>query len=232
VPIYTTSTAGTSAWDYWTNNCTATTSTVWPMWVSTITAASTTTNGCGAWGSYTAIWRSWQTAWQNAPSTARRVEAPAIVRRYTPEEERQRAADADRRLQEANERAARYERELAEERARREEAEQKAYTLLMACLTPAQQKEYREKSRFTVHLPNGNAYQIYRGHAGNVVRIDAGKRDTQGEYKRLERFCIHAYPDTIDGGWMPDADHMLAQKIMLEADEGTFRRVANVSQYG
>jgi hypothetical protein len=41
------------------------------------------------------------------------------------------------------------------------------------------------------------------------------------------RLCVHAYHPE---GWIPDEDHMLAQKLLLESDggEAEFLQMANV----
>lgn len=80
-------------------------------------------------------------------------------------------------------------------------------------LDPSQLAELLDSNSFHVVGSQGRRYCIHRGHVQNVLRDDG------------VRFCAH--PD--DRIWIPDADHMLAQKLALELDEGGFLAVANRS---
>ncbi len=116
-----------------------------------------------------------------------------------------------------------FERKAAEERERRKAAETRAEELLLANLTPEQRDEYKRMKRFSVHLPNGKVYRIRKGFAGNVELVEPGM--TGRSLKRVESFCIHPAER------IPDQDTMLAQKLLLEADEPEFRRIANIVRY-
>ncbi len=110
-------------------------------------------------------------------------------------------------------RAERRERR-AQEEVQREAAKVKAEALLVSCLTQEQQAELVSDNRFHVTTTSGRRYCINRGRAGNVTRpVDR------------RRFCIHDYAD------LPEADTMLAQKLLLEADEEAFLSIANASAY-
>lgn len=93
-----------------------------------------------------------------------------------------------------------------------DEARGRAETLLQAHLSPAQAESLTTHGWFEVTVA-GVTYRIKRGHAGNVVRVDVGRE--------VERYCIHP------AEFVPDADAMLAQKLLLEADPAEFRRIAN-----
>jgi hypothetical protein len=96
--------------------------------------------------------------------------------------------------------------------AERVEANRRADELLLSCLDEEQQAELAAQDRFHVTAPSGRRYVIRRGYAGNVDSPEEGLR-----------FCIHG------PGELPTADHMLAQKLLLETDETGFRNVANIS---
>lgn len=208
----------TDVWPIWTTSAATTESAdTWPYWVSaTITTDCTATS---ATATYTAAWRHWQVIPHGSGIYTARAQAIAPQR-----SEVELAAERARREE--------LQRKYEKERAARIAAERKAHELLMACLTPAQRREYQEHRRFTVKLRNGNVYQIWKGFQGNVLRVEPDAVKQQGRNPRaLERLCVHGYSDTILGGWMPDEDHMLGQKLLLEADEATFRRTANISPY-
>lgn len=122
------------------------------------------------------------------------------------------------------ERAARAQRLAAtEQRDRALAVEQaaaraRAEILLKESLSDAQRAELAKSHAFHLETvqPDGSRkrYRIRRGRSGNVDQVDA-----QG--KVLRSFCIHPIMP------VPDADTMLAQKLLLEADEATFLSVAN-----
>lgn len=95
------------------------------------------------------------------------------------------------------------------------EAKVRARALLAENLSAAQRESLAKARHFIVHSPDGERrYEINQGRAGNVYLLDV-------EGKRIKRLCIHP---TIS---CPDEDTMLAQKLLLEADEERFLRVAN-----
>lgn len=107
------------------------------------------------------------------------------------------------------------ERELAAEereasRRRRAEAGSRAMALLRSCLSDEQKAHLDENGCFRVTAPSGRVYSITQGYAGNV-------------HSRGWTYCIHMRSD------IPEGDHMLAQKLMIETDEEGFLRIANAS---
>lgn len=99
------------------------------------------------------------------------------------------------------------------------EARIRAEALLLDHLTPDQRDEYRRDGRF--HLLVGERrYRITRGRSGNVRLIE----ERAGAEVEVESYCIH--PEAL----VPDEDTMLAQKLLLEADEAAFRRIANITR--
>ncbi len=97
----------------------------------------------------------------------------------------------------------------------RDEADKKAEALLLRHLSEEQRKTWRE-SRYFELIAKGGRYRLYKGWAGNVARIGADNRET-------DRYCIH--PALM----VPEADNLLAQKLMLEMEEERFLKVANRS---
>jgi hypothetical protein len=98
---------------------------------------------------------------------------------------------------------------LAEEQA----AAARARVILEENLTEEQRKQLADNNWFEVITPKGT-YRIRRGWAGNVDRLDDGGRVR-------DRFCIHPSES------VPPEDNMLAQKLLLEANEEMFLRIAN-----
>ncbi len=101
-----------------------------------------------------------------------------------------------------------------ERQAAQQEADTRARSLLLSCLTPEQEQEFIAHSRFTVTAPSGNRYRIHAGTQYNVQRLNEAGNG-------VEYLC--AGPT----GNVPLWDWMLAQKLMLEADEGAFLKKAN-----
>ncbi len=103
---------------------------------------------------------------------------------------------------------------LARLRAR---ADRKAEDLLRRYLTEEQRETLDRKGHFYVLAKNGQLFQINRGRSRNVRHIDPATG------KPGKTYCVHP---TLD---VPDADTMLAQKLLLECDIERFFSLANVS---
>jgi hypothetical protein len=135
-------------------------------------------------------------------------EAPHVWRQMSREQREAHEAQE----QQWQERQRRQQQETAE-------AEAKAERLLLSCLTPEQRETYQRRSCFYLYTREGRKYRIDKGWAGNVKLVDETDQV-------LSSFCIH--PSIT----VPYADNMLGQKLMLEADEKTFMRVANETVRG
>lgn len=99
--------------------------------------------------------------------------------------------------------------------AKREAAESAARTLLLQNLDQAQAAEFTKSRQFEVISRDGaRRYRVEYGTAGNVKLLN-------GEGKPVSKFCIH--PQVL----CPTEDVMLAQKLLLDADEEEFLRIAN-----
>ena len=131
---------------------------------------------------------------------------PLLIPRRTPEEERAYQAQQREYQRLAEEKA-------AEDRRQRAEAKKKARALLDENLTEEQRKCFEAHGYFYQQI-GGRRYKINLGRSGNVFEVD--KHD-----KPITRFCIHPSMD------VPDEDTVLAQKLLLLANEDEFRRVAN-----
>ncbi len=94
----------------------------------------------------------------------------------------------------------------------------KADNLLKAMLNKEQRTQYEREQTFEVRSQGSRRrYQLTHGWAGNVFLLDERGR-------RIEKLCIHPVIE------MPVADNLIAQKLLLEADEETFRRTANITR--
>ena|ERR1017187_5318447 len=106
---------------------------------------------------------------------------------------------------------------IAEANKRIAEADDRATGLLLAHLSPDQREQYEKDRCFEVHIADKKSvrrYRITQGWAGNVFLVDE-----QG--KKIKKFCIHPTKS------VPYADNLLAQKLLLEADEERFLSIAN-----
>jgi hypothetical protein len=100
----------------------------------------------------------------------------------------------------------------------RDAADKRAERLLLQFLSSDQEVQYRASRYFEVLSKDGmRRYRIRRGWAGNVTVIDPKGRE-------VEQLCIH--PNVS----VPPEDNLLAQKLLLEADEEKFRRTANITR--
>ena len=192
----------------------------WYQTGTTTTAYSTTTSGWTAWattGTASNVWPYWIAS---SGTTGGTFDANSVWRTWTilpdayVETDEQRAEREERQRREAEE----YQQHAAEETSRREAAAAKARELLHDHLDAEQREALARRRAFRVIASDGEEYEIAAaGHSGNVRRIVDGRA--------VERLCVHAY---VEG--MPDEDHWLEQKLMLEADAEVFRRIANITR--
>lgn len=210
--ITSSTTAGTVVWTIWNAASTATLTTttatidVWAAWV--VTTAGTASNASIITTTTTTAATIWP-AWNLGYVTREQVRATFARASPSPEE-----VQAQLRAQE------RWRAEHVRIQAERSQAEARAEKLLAEVLSPAQREELVAKKYFTVEsiAKNGERriYQVHRGRSRNVVQVDASGR-------RIKTLCAH--PTAL----VPDADTMVAQKLMLEGCEEDFLRVANHS---
>lgn len=115
------------------------------------------------------------------------------------------------------EHAATAAQEVQERAAAQLMAGKRAQRLLAECLTAKQRHDLKRDDAFCVQIGE-RCYRINRGYSGNVELIE-------GDCVRA-RYCIHPRED------VPNEDTMLAQKLLLEANEDEFLRVANATRVG
>lgn len=127
------------------------------------------------------------------------------------------AAEIAARAEQYRIREAELRKEAEEQAELAKEAEARAEQLLTEHLNAEQREQFQRERRFTVISKDGQRrYRINTGYSRNIERIDeAGKR--------LKTLCAHPKEQ------LPDYDHMLAQKLMLEHSEDEFLQIANVS---
>jgi len=192
-----------------------------PFWYqgNTTTGYNATTTGAWTtWTGQTVAYQAWPYWIDGTVTTGSTYYGNAwgmwvIQPETVPETEEQRAEREERQRQEAAE----YQRRASEENARREAAAARAREILRDHLTAEQAEALERRRAFHVIASDGEEYEIEaRGHSGNVRRIVGGRA--------VERLCIHAYSE------MPDEDHWLSQKLLLEADAETFRQIANITR--
>lgn len=98
----------------------------------------------------------------------------------------------------------------------RKRSEKRAKKLLLHHLHAEQRKQLRRKGHFDVDGSRGTVYRISSSFPFNVRLAGPAKRSRVF-------FCTEAE----DWG-IPRWDVMLAQKLMIEADEGEFLKIANL----
>ena len=91
-------------------------------------------------------------------------------------------------------------------------ARERALNLLVECLTPGQRAEFERTSAFKVRGKSGQLYRITYATTANVEVLEQPGMV-------IRRLC--AGPVGV-----PIPDVMLAQKLMLEANEAEFLRIA------
>jgi hypothetical protein len=153
-----------------------------------------------------AIWTNWASTttvagWFN-------VGNPPAPRQLTREEQRaEELRIAEHRL--------RMQREHRERQRARERANGRAEKLLAENLNDEQTDQYARRRAFRVRGSRGGVYSIHDGVAYQV--------DPNDDRYSMFSICIH-------GSGVPEADNMLAKKLMIETDEDTFRRIGNFSR--
>jgi hypothetical protein len=100
-------------------------------------------------------------------------------------------------------------------RKRVSQADDRAVRTLLEHLTPLQKEQYAKDKFFeVVSATSRRRYRISHGWAGNITVFDEQDR-------QVEKLCIHPSKQ------VPYADNLLAQKLLLEADEEKFLKIAN-----
>lgn len=179
----------------------------WQTWITTTTTNTKPLKFTQFTQAQTKVWDSWQVVETPVTTFAPKIPAPRSERDELIARNRQRSREV-----------------------RRRNARRRARSLLAAHLTPEQRAEWEEGSFFHVETANGRRrYRIDKGYVGNirVVHCEEAPPVKADRVREGTRLCAHAYhPD----GWIPDEDHMLAQKLLLESEggEAELLQMANV----
>lgn len=115
-------------------------------------------------------------------------------------------------------------RASAERQAKIVTAKARAKALLLDHLDPVQKRDYEEKGSFRVEV-GSRTFQINPGTHGNVKELHL----EDGREIVIRSFCIPSRRSDV-----PEPDVHLAQKLMLEGGEDSFRdfhRIANITNY-
>lgn len=91
----------------------------------------------------------------------------------------------------------------------------KAKKLLRQYTTPSQQRSLKIRKWFSITGSDGRTYRIKEGTSHNVYWV---RNNIE-----LVRYCV------VVAEQVPLADQMLAQKLILESDAETFKRLANMT---
>lgn len=130
---------------------------------------------------------------------------------------------AERREADMREAQRRYEERRVRERVAAEDAQRvareartRAERTLLAAMTDEQRESYLTRGAFRVVGEDGKTYEVRRGRIHNVEELDA-------EGRQVVNYCI-------THGEIPDEDILLAQKMLLEGNIATFKRIANATR--
>jgi hypothetical protein len=184
-------------------------------WYAWMDGTSATSSNDTTWNWWTAdsgttagdAWNNWMfLGSSSAASDVPTIQAEPRTLELTPDELERR----EQRRLEAEERSRERERKQAE-------ANDKAEELLRSMLTQEQLGQLDAMAAFEVTTERAK-YRIKRGRSGNVKELNV-------DGQVVASYCIHPRER------VPDADTMLAQKLMLESDEAEFLRIANRTQY-
>lgn len=188
--------------------------TIWTSWNTTYVDMATTAISSATTAITTAstdVWVAWNGILQNSnvvhQSQAQSYSTYARQTRKPTEAEVQEQLRRDQEYRAAEEKRARE----------RKEANDRAELLLMRHLTPEQKEDLFKRNAFVIEIGK-DRYEIRRGRSGNVRLLDQAGKERRS-------FCIHPEIDC------PDADTMLAQKLLLETDRRRFYEIANVTEY-
>lgn len=230
--------SGQIVWNAWNNSSTtasitsATTDSVWDAWIihdgtSTSTTSATTITATAS-SSADAVFVQWvqegtTTSATNVPdrvfiqwagddSHRGRLHRPRVevVRSAPPRLTEEQRAEQQRRAEER--------RRLDEERRReREAADARAMALLQSILTDEQNRDLESHGYFFTRGQSGRLYRIGKGRTGNIKVVNPETLEW------TESLCIHQQE------YVPVADTMLMQKLMIETREAHLRAYANIS---
>jgi hypothetical protein len=204
--MWTVSGGPAAIWMSWNSGTTNMVTDQWPYLYS---GTATSSGVCRA-----QYWIEWNSRTANVTVPLRPVAPYVIGHAPTPQVIRtpgQVARDEARQMQQEVERAKRL-----------QAAADRAWALLLKHLSPEQRAEVEIEREggltaryFHVVAASGRRYQVRIGSHGNVREVDE-------KGNAVAALCINAAN-------VPQADNALAQKLMIEADEERFRKIANIT---
>ncbi len=165
------STTSVAVWEEWSSEVAdvttaASAGVVWRVWTNASCAIATVTTADRVWASWSS------TASTNTVASCRPVTLPPPAPPAPEELERQRLARKRRAA------------EAAEAERKRQEADRRAAELLRQHLDDEQKKQYARDRSFVVYGEDGQRYRVRDGWAGHVERLGE-------DGLPVERFCIH-----------------------------------------
>lgn len=112
---------------------------------------------------------------------------------------------------------------------------EKAEELLASRLTEAQRETMLEYGYFDVLSNRGNTWRVYtrRGPSGNITRV--GPLGSLGESVCVHikaRYELRAGMEGMSLSTFPQADHFLAQAMLIKCDESRFLSLAGQGLFG
>lgn len=202
-------------------------SVIWRLWNGTYATNSITSGTAATMMAYTnQIWSVWNAQHQTASATTGNSFGTTAVNTYSAVWGRWNTQLVDMRnataeqVAQAQRQATAYRERQVLVQAERSLAEKRAEKLLQETLSAAQREELIAKGYFTLETIASSGerriYRIRRGRSRNVDQVDATGR-------RIKTLCAHPV------AMVPDADTMIAQKLMLESQEDEFLRIAYAS---
>lgn len=189
---------------------TSTASTVWRIWSSaagdypSCNESSLSLYECEyTTTTATTVWHRWTDAHYIAvphePLSAEEAAVLAAQQQAEAEEHRRRAAEA--------------EKVAAEERKKAEEAEARAEQLLRQHLSDEQLADYDAHGHIHVIGADGVRYRLEKKWSGNILEFKGDRA--------VARYCVHPRER------IPVHDSIMAQKLMLETDPASLKKIAN-----
>ena len=189
-----------------TDSSLSTNATIWSEW----TCSATTGDDWAITNNH--VWTTWSVATTYATTAIDRLsqQLDRLADVFAPQDA---AAQA-----EAAARAERRRVESEQAQARQQEATRKARALLDSFLSEQQRQQLQRQQFFEVIARGSRTrYRIHAGAHGNIERLDSRGRV-------VAKLCCHVKDHSL-----PDEDHMLIQRLMLEHNEDEFVKTANVT---
>lgn len=143
----------------------------------------------------------------------------------TDEQRRAREVAQQRAISEHRARVMADAERIAEQNRVLEAAEQRARQFLLDHLDAQQKRQLTEHDYFEVISNTGLRWRI-RADKGLYANVDLMPDDPEQTIRDVS-YCAHS-PEHDGTGLLPISDHLLGQKLLLEADQQCFVNVANI----